>query len=146
MISGSIVWLVLGIVAGVLGLLGLVLFLVWMGMIWFAHGSGWSALAPRFACPTQAPVDATHGQTVMVGMVYYKRCASIAVMPDGLYLAVPLPKHPALLIPWKEIVQAEPISLNWRQAVRVVLRDPQCSRIVVPGEFAELITERLRPQ
>lgn len=92
-------------------------------------GGGWGTLSEHYSAPDHAPngYHITSGRTVQVGYVVAKRCATIGIGPQGLYLKAQWRK--AVLIPWSEIREITPTTLYWRQAVSLSIGDPTVAKI-----------------
>ena len=97
----------------------------------FAHGSGWTAMAARF--PAEAEPDGRRftWQNVQVGAVRYRNCTTAVVAAQGLYLAVPLPGHAPLLIPWTEFRAAHETRVYWRRAMALTVGEPRIATVTV---------------
>ena len=94
------VWIILAGIGLIVPVAFLVLFTVLT--VGFRWGSGWQRLAKVHAAIAPPNVPLQKWQTVRLGAVRYRRSATVGIHPDGLYLAVRLPFHPPLWIPWGE--------------------------------------------
>jgi hypothetical protein len=107
----------------------------------FAGISGWNRLAERYPAG-DAPEGAKHTkQTVQVGAVRYRRCVTVCLSPQGLYVwARPiLSKYPPILIPWDEIQHIQETRLYWERAMQLSVGSPQVGTITVQKRLFELI-------
>jgi len=123
-------------------LLLLVIVLAAISLMWqlFARGSGWSALAQRYPADAGLVEPTLTAQTVQVGMVRYRRCVTLGIHPDGLYLAAQpglplLPRNPPLQIPWSEFHHVQQTRLYWRRAAQLEVGDPRVASITFPFEL-----------
>jgi hypothetical protein len=123
-------------------LLLLILVLAATALMWqlFARGSGWSALAERYPAATALAAPVIAGQTLQVGLVRYRRCVTVGIHQEGLYLAAQpglplLPRNPPLLIPWSEFHHPQETRLYWRRAEQLVVGDPRVASITFPFEL-----------
>jgi hypothetical protein len=111
----------------------------------FARGGGYKALVERYGVEREPPPGALRRQTVMTDRtVAYKRCVTLAALPEGLYFRVDAPglrAQPATLIPWTEIVTVEPVRLYWFPGVRLTVGSPKIASLTVYAGCYE----RLRP-
>jgi hypothetical protein len=108
------------------------------------RGGGWSRLAEKFPGPFQPEGAASHRQTIQVGAVAYKNCATMAFTPQGLYLEVKIPffsRLTPLLIPWESILDLRGGTLYWRKTVTLSIGSPEIGTITV---FQDLY-EKMRP-
>jgi hypothetical protein len=82
-------------------------------------------------------------RTASIGGVQWRRCVDIAVLEEGLYLAVKqliYPQPPAL-IPWSEMNRYRETRLYYRAACEINVGEPPVSRIVL---FREVF-EKMKP-
>ncbi|MBX7165721.1 MAG: hypothetical protein K1X74_05175 [Pirellulales bacterium] len=132
-IAGGVLLLAAGVGAFVYGLLAM-----------FAGASGWRGLAKDFPLSRLPPRAVLHGQSLRVGAVRYKRCATLGADGQGLYLAVPLPRHQPLLIPWSAVVSTAASRFWGSSAVDVTLRGSQAYTIRVPIRAVQELPELAR--
>ena len=103
-----------------------------------ANVAGWAALARRYPWHGGVPANAHHLVTGFVGATAYN-LLSIAVLPEGLYLAVHIPfrpGHPPLLIPWTA-VEAVYQRTEGDPRTRLVLREPHGLSLILPTRRLE---------
>lgn len=102
-------------------------------------GGGWRHLRDRYSADTddQPPEGSqvSKGQTVQVGNVVAKRCATVGIGPRGLFLKVPW-RH-AVLIPWGDIRGVDPTTLHWQEAVSLTVGDPPSAKLTFYREDFE---------
>jgi hypothetical protein len=101
------------------------------------RGAGWTVLVGKYATGTQPPPDALRRQTIQVGGVTYKNCATVGATADGLHLSLASPltaiavKLQPLLIPWGDIASVGESKLQW-QSVRILrIGTPQVGTVTV---------------
>jgi len=73
-------------------------------------------------------------QTIQVGSVAYKNCATVAISGQGLYLEVKFPffsRLTPLLIPWANIQALREGSLYWRKAVTLCIGSPEIGTVTL---------------
>lgn len=131
-------------------LLLLTLVLAATALMWqlLARGSGWRALAERYPARTALAVPVLAGQTLQVGLVRYRRCVTVGIYPEALYLAAQpglplLPRNPPLLIPWSEFHHARETRLYWRRARQLAVGDPVVAGITFPFELYQRFERHL---
>jgi hypothetical protein len=107
------------------------------------RGAGWTNLMERL--PTSGPIgNLFKKQTVQVGKVVYKRCTTVGISPQGLYLEVSIPfssRLKPLFIPWEMVKGVKEGSLYWEKTRILSIGEPEIGTIAV---FADLF-ERIRP-
>jgi hypothetical protein len=105
----------------------------------FARLSGLERLIERYPATGRPDEQQRHWQTVQVGPVVYRRCVSLVLGPQGLYLHVRpiLSAFRPVLVPWSEFRSASPAFLHWRDARRLVVGDPPVGSITVYGRVLE---------
>lgn len=136
--------MVLLIVAGVLllagfsfGLVFLILFLVKsLG----GTAGGWRQLAGVYAAPHPPAGQVFQWQTVMVGAVTFKRCATAGVAGEGFYLSI---WGKTALIPWTEFKALGQTRLYWQQVPLLTAGDPPVATIAVPAAVFQAMREKL---
>jgi hypothetical protein len=95
----------------------------------------------------QAPAgEMLHKQTVKVGPVRYRRCVTVNISTQGLYLAVlpPLGKQATVLIPWIDITSVEVATLYGRKAARLLIGQGELASITVYSELFRSMQPHLR--
>jgi hypothetical protein len=105
------------------------------------RGGGWSGLAEAFPSPSSPQGNLFLRQTIQVGRVVYKRCATVGITPEGLYLEVKIPFFPRLkplLIPWQKVNGLREGSLYWKKTVILSLGDSEIGTVTL---FPELFRE-----
>lgn len=126
------------IVVGVVALLTLVLLSVLGLFRLLVHISGWYALAARYHTAGRPDGETFHRQSLMVGRVRFRTCATVVIAAEGLYLAIPLGQT-ALLIPWAELKPLRRRSAHGRPAVQLQIGEPQAGMLtMLPALFARM--------
>ncbi len=114
------------------------LFLVFFSGLWCAislilsRAGGWSRLAERFPAPVQPVGRRFSFQNGRVGLVNYNHCLTINISKAGLYLSMtPLFRvgHGPVLIPWKEIHDAETQRILWTDYVSFQIGFPAITKL-----------------
>jgi hypothetical protein len=101
----------------------------------FARGGGYKALVERFGVEREPPPSALRRQTVMMDRtVAYKRCVTLASVPEGLYFRVDawgFRAQPAALIPWAQVAAVERARLYRFPGVRLTIGSPCIASLTV---------------
>ena len=116
--------------------------------------TGWDALAERYKAPSEPQGKKLTAQTVKVGSVRWRRCVTVILSTEGLYLQL-LPRLPLLsaifrkapvLIPWSELRRPRK---GWlylgTQAVELSVGEPELARITFPIGLYNEIASYLDP-
>ncbi len=109
----------------------------------FARMSGLNRLAERYPATYEPSGVRQTKQTAKIGVVQYRRCVTVTISPEGLYLWVrpPLGRAGKLLIPWDEIREVQEARLYWLQGVRMTVGDPQVGEITIYRKLFERMRE-----
>jgi hypothetical protein len=106
---------------------------------------GWGRLARAYPATQTPPAHFLDRQTVVAGRVIYRNCVRVGISDEGLFLELsshfPVPKRPALLIPWNEFKHRDNARLYWQEAILLRLGDPLVGTITLPMN----LFERIRP-
>ncbi len=116
----------------------------WMEV--FAKMSVLSKLFEHYPATNDPSGDSQPKQTVKVGIVRYRKCVTVSVATEGLFLWVcpPLGRQKRLLIPWDEIKQISCASLYGRQGVQMLIGYPELGEVTVYSALFESIRPFLR--
>jgi hypothetical protein len=109
-----------------------------------SRGGGWTRLAEHFPAPSQPSGELLKRQTIEVGRVVYKRCATVGITPRGLYLEGNIPfssRLKPLLIPWEMVKRVREGSLYWEKTRVLSIGDPEIGTI----SFFSALFEKARP-
>jgi len=111
----------------------------------FRRWSKWDRLQDLYQASERPEGQTFNRQTILVGgIVRYRNSMTICVSPQGLYVATPLPNHPALLIPWGEIRPAGERWAYWQKLKVLAIGAPPVSSIAVPATIFEAARPYLR--
>jgi hypothetical protein len=113
------------------------------------RGGGWSRLAEAFPSPSAPQGTLSVKQTIQVGRVVYKRCVSVGITSQGLYLEVKIPfssRLKPLTIPWERIQGAKEGSLHWKKTVILSIGDPEIGTVTVFEDLYKKIEPFHRPE
>jgi hypothetical protein len=136
--------LMLLIIAGFLLLagfvVGLVFFILFLVKSLGGTTGGWGKLAEVYGTNNPPAGQITKGETIQVGAVTYKRCVTLAVADEGLYVSI---WRKTALIPWtafKEIGQA---TLYWQKVPMLTVGDPPVATMTVPVAVFQVMRGKL---
>ena len=135
-----------GLLLSLLILLGIVLFVgapaaMVMLTVFLAKqisgGQGsFGRLAEQYSINRRSAENPFVRQTVQVGAVVYKRCVTLAVEPEGLYIAKGKKR---LLIAWREFKSVGRTRLHWQVVPLLTIGDPTVATMTVPIRIFELM-------
>ena len=114
----------------------------------FVQLSGYDGLAERYPADREPEGPAYAMQTVQIGPVRYRRCVTVHVSDQGLYLQPRffLARYPAILIPWDQVVRVQPSKIYaWSQARLLAIGEPEVGTIRVEMGLFKLIQPYLSP-
>jgi len=111
----------------------------------FAKVSGLNKLAEHYPATHDPGGVSQTKQTVKVGVVRYRRCVTVSIGPEGLFLWVRplLGRQGRLLIPWDEIKQVRGSRMYGRQGVHMSIGDPEVGEITMYRDLFELMRAHL---
>jgi len=136
--------LVLLIVAGVLLLAGFVVGLVFLVLLLVKSlggtTGGWGELAEVYGTNNPPTGQITKGETIQVGAVTYKRCVTLAVADEGLYVSI---WRKTALIPWTEFKAVGQATLYWQKVPMLTVGDPPVATMTVPPQTFEVMRGKL---
>jgi hypothetical protein len=101
---------------------------------------GWRRLTERYATPNPPLGQIIQRQAVKIGAVTYKRCVTVGIANEGLYLAI---WRKSLLIPWSEFKGIGQTMLYWQRVPLLTVGNPPVTTITVQNDLFEMMRERL---
>lgn len=116
----------------IVGFVLLVLFLLSKG--------GWRRLTERYATPNPPAGQVVQRQTVKIGAVTYKRCVTVGIANEGLYLTI---WRKTVLIPWSEFKGVGQTMLNWQRVPVLTVGNPPVTTITVQNGLFEMMRGRV---
>lgn len=128
------------IVAGVLLLagfvVGLVFFILFLVKSLGGTTGGWGKLAEVYGTNNPPTGQITKGETIQVGAVTYKRCVTLGVADEGLYVSI---WRKTALIPWTEFKSVGQATLYWQKVPVLTVGDPPVATMAVPPQTFEVM-------
>jgi hypothetical protein len=121
-------------------IVGLVFLVVFIARQLGGTVGGWRRLVEVYATanPPTAPIAAR--ETVQVGATVYKRCASLSVADEGLYIRI---WRKTALIPWSEFRSIGQTQLYWQTMPKLTIGDPPVATLTVPVAVFQQMQPRL---
>lgn len=136
--------LVLMIVVGLLVLAGAIVGFVFLILFLVQQLGGTTGglrrLAQVYPAPNSVSGQVVKRQTVQVGPVVYRRCATVGVSDEGLYISS---WGQSALIPWREFSGIGHATLYWQKAPMLTAGDPPVASIIMPAPLFETMRSRL---
>ena len=136
--------LMLLIVAGVLLLAGFVVGLVFLILFlvksFGGTTGGWGKLAEVYGTNNPPTGHVTKAETIQVGAVTYKRCVTLAVAEEGLYVSI---WRKTVLIPWTEFKAVGQATLYWQKVPMLTVGDPPVATMTVPVAVFQVMRGKL---
>lgn len=136
--------LMLLIVAGVLLLagfvVGLVFFILFLVKSLGGTTGGWGKLTEVYGTNNSPSGQITTRETIQVGAVTYKRCATLGVADEGLYVSI---WRKTALIPWTEFKGIGQATLYWQKVLMLTVGDPPVATMAVPVAVFQVIRRKL---
>ena len=132
--------IVLGVIflAGfVIGLVFLILFLV--NQLGGTTG-GWRRLAEMYATAKPPTGQIVPGQTLQIGAVTYKRCVTLGIADEGLYVTI---WRKTALIPWTEFKALGQATLYWQKVPMLTVGEPPVATMTVPVAVFQVMRGKL---
>jgi hypothetical protein len=140
----NVTWLVLLIVAIALLLagfiVGFVFFILFLVKALTGATGGWGRLAEVYGTANPPAGQITKRETIQVGAVTYKRCATIGVADEGLYVAI---WRKMVLIPWTEFKAVGQATLHWQKVPRLTVGNPPVATMTVPMALFRVMQAKL---
>ena len=136
--------LMLLIVAGVLlvagFVVGLVFFILFLVKSLGGTAGGWGKLAEVYGTNNPPTGQITKGETIQVGAVTYKRCVTLGVADEGLYVSI---WRKTALIPWTEFKGIGQATLYWQKVPMLTVGDPPVATMTVPVVVFDVMRAKL---
>jgi hypothetical protein len=136
--------LMLLIVAGVLLLagfvIGLVLLILFLVKSLGGTAGGWGKVAGVYGTTNPPTGQITKGETIQVGAVTYKRCVTLGVAEEGLYVSI---WRKTALIPWTEFKAVGQATLYWQRVPMLTVGDPLVATMTVPVAVFQVMRGKL---
>ena len=136
--------LILLIVAGVVlvagFVVGLVLFILFLVKSLGGAAGGWGRLAEVYATANPPAGQITKRETIQVGALTYKRCVTMGVADEGLYVTI---WRKTVLIPWTEFKAVAQATLYWQNVPMLTVGEPPVATMTVPLAVFEVMRAKL---
>ena len=140
----NVTWLVLLILLGVVFLAGFVVGLVFLILFLVKQlggtTGGWRRLAEVYGTDKPPTGQIVTGQTIQIGAVTYKRCVTLGVADEGLYVTI---WRKTALVPWNEFKAIGQATLYWQKVPMLTVGDPPVATMTVPVAVFQQMRGRL---
>jgi hypothetical protein len=134
------VLIVLGAIFVLALIAGLVYFILFIVKNLSGTTGGWRQLAETYAT-TQTPAgESAVRQTIQIGAVTYKRCVTLTVADEGLYVSI---WRKTALIPWPEFKGIGEATLFWQKVPLFTVGDPTVATMTLPVPIFQRIQAKL---
>ena len=135
-----VVIVIIAVVLAVAAVVGLVFLVLFLAKQFGGSTGGWGRLAETHATPNAPAGQVASGQTLQIGAVVYKRCVTVGVADEGLYLSI---WRRTALIPWREFTAIGQATLYWQKVPMLTVGNPAVATIAIPGPIFEALRHRL---
>lgn len=136
--------LVLLIVLGVVMVAGfvtaLVFFILFLVKQLSGTTGGWRQLAEAYTTPKPPRGQIVTGQTLQVGAVTYKRCVTLGIADEGLYVTI---WQKTALVPWTEFKGIGEATLYWQKVPLLTIGNPPVATMTVPVSVFPIMRGKL---
>jgi hypothetical protein len=140
----SVMMLVLLIVLGVIVVAGfvvaLVFFILFLAKQLGGTTGGWRRLAEVYTTSKPPRGQSVTKQTIQIGAVTYKRCVTLGIADDGLYITI---WQKTALVPWTEFKGVGEATLYWQKVPILTVGDPPVATMTVPVAVFQMMRKRL---
>lgn len=112
----------------------------------FGKISGLDEIARHFSATREPQGTELSRQTVQIGAVRYKRCVTVHVDTEGLFLQIKFifsRSRPPFFIPWQEIKQVQAARLYWQPAVALTVGHPPLTKLTLLNSIQPLLAPYL---
>lgn len=128
------------VAAALAGAGAIVAFVLWIIRSMQNAPGGLGPLADRFPDHGELPSKVLKRQTIKVGMVTYKRSATLGIGIDALHLHVWGRKA---RIPWSEVKAIGSAPFQWSRWPTLKIGDPPVAEILIPQEALQALRAKL---
>ncbi len=144
MSDGTSGLVLLGIILSAVLLVGLVFWSLYLIRRKVGGDPGaWLRLADHFGTTEEPRGTILTKQTVKIGSVVYRNCATVGITHDGLYLTT---WRKGVLIPWQEFGEVTQGRLFWERVPVFSIGQPSIATLAVPRSVLGQFRASLPPQ
>jgi hypothetical protein len=131
--------IVLGVVVVAACVTALVFFILFLVKLLGGTTGGWRRLTEVY--PTSKPPrgQTVTGQTVQIGAVTYKRCVTLGIADEGLYVTI---WRKTVLIHWTVLKRIGEATLYWQKVPMLTISDPPVATMTVPVAVFQMMRGR----
>lgn len=112
----------------------------------FGRVSGLDEFAGRYSANREPAGTKLTAQNVQIGAVRYRRCVTVHVDPEGLFLQIRFVfcrSRPPFFIPWRDMKKIKDTRLYWQKAALLSVGSHDARQIIVPQPLYRLIEPHL---
>jgi hypothetical protein len=100
----------------------------------------WRRLVEVYATEKPPAGQTVKVQALQIGAVTYKRCATLGIASEGLYVTI---WQKTALIPWTEFKGVGEATLSWQEMSLLTIGDPPVATMAVPVAVFQLLRGEL---
>jgi hypothetical protein len=119
---------------------GFVFFILFLVKSLTGATGGWRRLAEFYATANPLAGQITKRETIQIGAVTFKRCVTLGVADDGLYVAI---WRKMVLIPWTEFKAVGQATLHWQKVPMLTVGNPPVATMTVPVAVFQAMRAKL---
>lgn len=114
----------------------------------FGQWSGIERLVAEYTVAALPAVGQLRGRTVQVGAVRFRRCTTVVVAQEGLYLHVRsvFASYSPICLPWTALAPAGQTFIYWEMASRYQVATQPPVFLALTGEAGRLVRARMTPK
>ena len=132
--------IVLGVVVVAGFVVALVFFILFLAKNLSGTTGGWRQLADVYATAKPPTGQNVTKQTLQIGAVTYKRCVTLGIADDGLYVTI---WQKTALVPWTDFKGVGEATLYWQKVPMLTIGDPPVAAMTVPVAVFQMMRKRL---
>jgi hypothetical protein len=132
--------ILIGVFVLALLIAGLVFLILAIARTFGGIKGGWGRLAEAYSTPISPGGEVVKRQTLQIGAVVYKRCVTLGITDEGLYVSI---WRKTILIPWHDFKRLGQATLYWQKVPMLTIGEPPVATITLPVSFFEMMRSRL---
>ena len=133
--------IVMGVIAVAVLITGMVYAIIALVQRIDGSKGGWRRLVAVYSTVNPPAGSIAPRETLKIGAVVYKRCVTVGIADEGLYVSI---WRKTALIPWDDFRKIEQATLHWKKVPMLTVGDPPVATITVPMPVFRQFSSRLR--